>query len=68
MENKIMHSIIVYMQERNVEICPSEDFDGIVINIKNDDDDALKDSLYLDEQEMEFLIAKMKEVMVYVKS
>lgn len=67
MENKIMHSVIVYMQEHNVEICPSEDFDGIVINTKNDDN-TLGSSLYLDEQEMEFLIAKMKEVMAYVKS
>jgi hypothetical protein len=65
---KVWHKVVIATEEQNVEIYPSEGFDGIVVEAKELDDTTFSPRLYLSEKEMEFLILKMREVMSYTKS
>jgi hypothetical protein len=53
--------------QQDVSIQPDEGFDGIVVETV-EIDDKTKHRIYLNKQEMEFLIAKMQEVMNYTIS
>jgi len=66
MENKVWHKVVIATEEQNVEIYPSESYDGIIIETKELDE---KESprMYLNVNEMELLILKMREMMQYVK-
>lgn len=66
MKNKVWHKITIATEEQNVEVYPTEGFDGIIIETKELDDKG-SPRLYLTEDEMELLILKMREMMVYVK-
>lgn len=65
MKNKIWHKITISTEEQNVEIYPSETYDGIIVETKELDE---KESprMYLNIDEMELLILKMREMMSYV--
>lgn len=67
MKNKVWHKVVIATEEQNVEIFPTEEFDGIIIQTKELDDKTYSPRLYLTEDEMELLISKMREMMEYVK-
>ena len=66
MENKIWHKVVIATGEQNVEISPTEGFDGIIIEPKELDGRS-SPRFYLNKDEMELLIIKMHEMMMYVK-
>jgi hypothetical protein len=63
---KVWHKVVISTEEQNVEIYPSETYDGIIIETRELDE---KESprMYLNVNEMELLILKMREMMQYVK-
>jgi hypothetical protein len=65
MENKIWHKIKMDTEEQTVEVYPTDGFDGIIIETKELDGKG-SPRLYLNKDEMEFLIHKMQEMMGYV--
>jgi hypothetical protein len=66
MKNKVWNKTVIATEEQNVEIYPTNEFDGIIIETKELDDKTLNGRLYLNKDEMEFLITKMQEMMKYV--
>ena len=54
-------------EEQNVEIFPTDMYDGIIIETKELDDKTGSPRLYLNKDEMELLILKMREMMDYTK-
>lgn len=66
MENKIWNKTVIAMGEQDVEIYPTEMFDGIIVEVK-ELNGAKSERLYLDENEMNILVQKMQEMMKYVK-
>jgi hypothetical protein len=66
MKNKVWHKVVIATEEQNVEIFPTEGFDGIIIQTKELDDKTYSPRLYLTKDEMELLISKMREMMDYV--
>jgi len=66
MKNKVWNKTVIETEEQNVEIYPTETFDGIIIETKELDDKTLNGRLYLNKDEMELLIIKMQEMMKYV--
>lgn len=67
MANKVWHKTTIYTEEQNVEIRPTDQFDGIILETKELDDKTVNSRFYLNEDEMEMLILKMREMMNYVK-
>lgn len=67
MANKVWHKTTIYTEEQNVEIRPTDQFDGIIVETKESDDKIVNPRMYLNEDEMEMLILKMREMMSYVK-
>jgi hypothetical protein len=66
MKNKVWNKTVIATEERNVEIYPTEGFDGIIIETKKLDDKTLSGMLYLNKDEMDLFIVKMQEMMKYV--
>lgn len=65
MDNRVWHKTTIATEEQNVEIYPNETFNGIILEVKElDGEDSPR--LYLNKDEMEFLIEKMREMMNYV--
>ena len=67
MKNKVWYKVVIATDEQNIEVFPTEGFDGIIIQTKEMDGKTSSPRLYLNEDEMEALIAKMRETMKYVK-
>jgi hypothetical protein len=67
MKNKVWHKVTIATKEQNVEVYPTETFDGIIVEAKELDDNTGSPRLYLNKDEMELLILKMREMMEYVK-
>lgn len=63
---KLFHKVVISTEEQNVEIYPTETFDGIIVETKEIDDVTGNPRLYLSNDEMELLISKMREMMNYV--
>ena len=53
MKNKVWTKTVISTQEQNVEIFPTEEFDGIIVETKELDDKTLNGRLYLNKVEME---------------
>jgi hypothetical protein len=68
MKTKIWHKIEIATEEQNVSVYPTEQYDGIILETKEADDKTGNSRLYLNENEMELLIIRMREMMNYVKS
>ena len=68
MAKKVWHKIIIATEEQNVEIYPMDLYDGIIVETKELDDKTENPRMYLNEDEMEMLILKMREMMNYVKA
>lgn len=66
MAHKIWHKTQITTEEQNVSIYPTETFDGIIVETKELDNKTFSPRLYLNKDEMELLILKMKEMMTYV--
>ena len=66
MKDKVWYKTVIATEEQNVQIYPTEGFDGIIIETKELDDKTLNGRLYLNKDEMELLIVKMQEMMKYV--
>jgi hypothetical protein len=66
MKNKVWNKVVIATEEQNVEIYPTETYNGIVVETKELDDPAGNSRLYLNMDEMELLIIKMQEMMKYV--
>jgi hypothetical protein len=66
MKNKVWNKTVITTEEQNVEIYPTEGFDGIIVETKELDDKTLNGRLYLSKDEMELMIIKMQEMMKYV--
>jgi hypothetical protein len=67
MKNKVWYKVTIPTDEQNVSIYPTEEFDGIIVETKEVDDTTKSPRTYLNENEMELLISKMREMMNYVK-
>jgi hypothetical protein len=65
MEKKVWYKSVIATEEQNVEIFPTEGFDGIIIQTKELNDKTYSPRLYLNKEEMELLILKMGEIMDY---
>jgi hypothetical protein len=65
MSNKVWYQTVVSTEDQNIEIFPNETFNGIIVKTK-EVDLSISHTLYLNKKEMEFLIAKMQEMMKYV--
>jgi len=66
MQNKIWTKTVISTEEQNVEIYPTEEFNGIIVEVRELEDKTLSGRLYLNRDEMELLIVKMQEMMKYV--
>ena len=67
MKNKVWYKVTISTEEQDVSIYPTEGFDGIIVETKEMDDTTQSPRMYLNENEMEVLISKMREMMNYVK-
>ena len=67
MKNKVWHKVTIATEEQNVKVYPNETFDGIIVEAIELDDKTESSRLYLNKDEMELLILKMREMMEYVK-
>lgn len=68
MANKVWHKITIATEGQNVEIYPTDMYDGIIVVTKELDDMTENPRMYLNEDEMEMLILKMREMMNSVKA
>ena len=66
MKYKVWNKSVIATEEQNVEIYPTEMFDGIIVEIYELEDKTLNGRLYLSKDEMELFIIKMQEMMKYV--
>jgi hypothetical protein len=67
MKNKVWYKVTIPTDEQNVSIYPTEEFDGIIVETKEMNDTTQSSRTYLNQNEMELLISKMREMMNYVK-
>ena len=68
MKNKVWYKVEISTEEQNVSVYPTEGFDGIIVETRESDVVTGSPRMYLNEDEMELLIQKMREMMSYVKS
>jgi hypothetical protein len=66
MKNKVWHKVSISTEEQEVGVYPTETFDGIIVETKELDGSG-SPRMYLNIDEMEVLISKMREMMEYVK-
>jgi hypothetical protein len=67
MKNKVWHKVEINTEEQNVLVYPTEEYGGIIVET-NELDGTNSPRMYLNKDEMELLILKMREMMEYVKS
>jgi len=67
MKNKVWYKVTISTEEQDVSIYPTEGFDGIIVETKEMDGKTLSPRMYLNENELEVLIPRMREMMDYVK-
>jgi hypothetical protein len=65
-KGKVWNKSVISTEEQNVEIYPTEGFDGIIVETKELDGVTGSSRLYLSKNEMALLIVKMYEMMQYV--
>ena len=64
MEKKVWYKSVIATEEQNINVYPTENFDGIIVEAK-ELDDRKSPTMYLNKDEMELLILKMTEIMDY---
>ena len=65
MKNKVWHKAVIVTDEQVVSVYPTETFDGIIVETKELDGKE-SSRMYLNKDEMELLIVKMRHMMEYV--
>jgi hypothetical protein len=65
MKNKVWHKAVIATDEQDVSVYPTETFDGIIVETKELDGKE-SSKMYLNKDEMELLIVKMRHMMEYV--
>jgi hypothetical protein len=65
MKNKVWYKIKIETEDQTVDVYPTDGFDGIIIETKELDEKG-SPRLYLNKDEMELLILKMREMIDYV--
>lgn len=65
-KNKVWNKVVISTEEQNVEIYPTDLYDGIIVEAK-ELDGSISNRIYLNEDEMDLLIIKMREMMYYIK-
>lgn len=64
MEKKVWYKSVIATEKQNINVYPTENFDGIIVEAK-ELDDRKSPTMYLNKDEMELLILKMREMMDY---
>jgi hypothetical protein len=64
MEKKVWYKSVIATEEQNINVYPTENFDRIIVEAK-ELDDRKSPTMYLNKDEMELLILKMREMMDY---
>lgn len=67
MSDFIWHKTIIATEEHNVHVYPTECNDGIIVETFEIDDKKPSVRTYLNKDEMEMLIVKMREMMNYIE-
>lgn len=67
-KNKTWYKTTIGTEHQNVTIYPTENFDGIIVETKELGENTVSSRLYINKEEMELLIVKMREMMEYVKN
>ena len=65
MKKKIWNKAVIATETQNIEVYPTENFDGIMVEAK-ELDEKKSGVLYLNKDEMDLLILKLQEMMKYV--
>jgi hypothetical protein len=65
MKNKVWYKAVIVTDEQDVSVYPTETFDGIIVETKELDGKE-SSRMYLNKDEMELLIVKMRHMMEYV--
>jgi hypothetical protein len=65
MKNKVWHKAVIATEEQDVSVYPNETFDGIIVET-NESNGSGSPRLYLNKDEMELLIVKMRHMMEYI--
>ena len=66
MKNKLWVSTEISTEfEQNIRVPPTPEFDGILVEFKEERDKYKGETLYLDRETMKVLIEKMNEMMDY---
>lgn len=69
MKDKVYYTAELHVSDegRDIVISPSEGYTGIILGIRESDEQKIYPNVYLNETEMELLIDKMRDMMNYVK-
>jgi hypothetical protein len=65
MKNKVWYKVVITTEEQDVSVYPTENFDSIIVETK-ESVGGESSRLYLNKDEMELLIVKMREIMEHV--
>jgi len=65
MKDKVWQKSVIGTEMQRVEVYPTENFDGIIIETR-ELDSTKTPRLYLNKDEMDLLIIKMQEMMKYI--
>ena len=66
MKKKIWNKTVISTEVQDIQIYPTPEYDGIVVEIIEVGNNSLMSIMHLDKDEMELLIIKMQEMMEYV--
>jgi hypothetical protein len=65
MKNKVWYKAVITTDEQEVSVYPTENFDGIIVETK-ELEFQVSSRMYLNKDEMELLIVKMRHMMEYI--
>jgi len=66
MKNKVWYKVSISTEEQEVEVYPTDTYNGIIVETKELDGSG-SPRMYLNIDEMELLISKIRDMMEYVK-
>jgi hypothetical protein len=66
MKNKVWYKVSISTEEQEVEVYPTDTYNGIIVETKELDGSG-SPRMYLNVDEMELLISKIRDMMEYVK-
>jgi hypothetical protein len=66
MKNKVWHKVTISTEEQEVGVYPTDTYNGIIVETKELDGSG-SPRMYLNVDEMELFISKIRDMMEYVK-